>query len=113
MTPEPRLLASLMQAFYGIRSERLLMEQLNYNLLCSWFVDFSSDDSIWHPTTITKNSESLLNDQIRGRFLERLMATPEVKPMLSDQHISVDGTLLQVWASHASLDRIDGQVRAA
>ena len=107
--PEQLLLASLLQAFYGIRSERLLLEQLNYNLLFRWFVGLSPDDPIWHPTTFTKNRERLLNEQIMERFLEKLMAAPEVKPLLSDEHFSVDGTLLQAWASHASLERIDGQ----
>jgi transposase len=107
--PEQLLLASLLQAFYGIRSERLLLEQLNYNLLFRWFVGLSPDDPIWHPTTFTKNRERLLNDAVMGRFLERLMGAPEVQPLLSDEHFSVDGTLLQAWASHASLERIDGQ----
>ena len=107
--PEQLLLASLLQAFYGIRSERLLLEQLNYNLLFRWFVGLSPDDPIWHPTTFTKNRDRLLNDQVMGRFLEKLMAAPEVKPLLSDEHFSVDGTLLQAWASHASLERIDGE----
>ena len=107
--PEQLLLASLLQAFYGIRSERLLLEQLHYNLLFRWFVGLSPDDPIWHPTTFTKNRERLLNDQVMGRFLEKLMGAPEVKPLLSDEHFSVDGTLLQAWASHASLERIDGQ----
>jgi len=69
----------------------------------------SPDDPIWHPTTFTKNREKLLNDEVMGRFLEKLMAAPEVKPLLSDEHFSVDGTLLQAWASHASLERIDDQ----
>jgi transposase len=107
--PEQLLLASLFQAFYGIRSERLLLEPLNYNLLFRWFVGLSPDDPIWHPTTFTKNRERLLNEQIMERFLEKLMGAPEVKPLLSDEHFSVDGTLLQAWASHASLERIDGQ----
>ncbi|MBD1194670.1 IS5 family transposase [Vulcanococcus sp. Clear-D1] len=107
--PEQLLLASLLQAFYGIRSERLLLEQLNYNLLFRWFVGLSPDDPIWHPTTFTKNRERLLNEQVMGTFLEKLMAAPEVKPLLSDEHFSVDGTLLQAWASHASLERIDGE----
>jgi transposase len=107
--PEQLLLASLLQAFYGIRSERLLLEQLNYNLLFRWFVGLSPDDPIWHPTTFTKNRERLLNEQIMGRFLEKLMGAPEVKPLLSDEHFSVDGTLLQAWASHSSLERIDGE----
>jgi transposase len=107
--PEQLLLASLLQAFYGIRSERLLLEQLDYNLLFRWFVGLSPDDAIWHPTTFTKNRDRLLNDDVMGLFLEKLMGAPEVKPLLSDDHFSVDGTLLQAWASHASLKRIDGQ----
>lgn len=108
--PEQLLLASLLQAFYGIRSERLQLEELNYNLLYRWFVGLSPDDPSWHPTTFTKNRDRLLNEQIIERFLEKLMGAPEVKPLLSDEHFSVDGPLLQAWASHASLERIDGQV---
>ena len=86
-----------------------MLEQLNYNLLFRWFVGLSPDDPIWHPTTFTKNRERLLNEQVMGMFLGRLMGAPEIKPLLSDEHFSVDGTLLQAWASHASLERIDGQ----
>ena len=109
MPPEQLLLASLLQAFYGIRSERLLLEQLQYNLLFRWFVGLGPDDPIWHPTTFTKNRERLLNEELMERFLNKVMAAPEVQPLLSDEHFSVDGTLLQAWASHASLERIDGQ----
>ena len=107
--PEQLLLASLLQALYGIRSERLLLEQLHDNLLFRWFVGLSRDDPIWHPTTFTKNRERLLNDDVMGRFLEKLMGAPEVKPLLSNEHFSGDGTLLQAWASHASLERINGE----
>jgi transposase len=107
--PEQLMLASLLQAFYGIRSERLLLEQLHYNLLFRWFVGLSPDDPIWHPTTFTKNRERLLNDQEMGKFLEKLMGAPELKPLLSDENFSVDGTPLQAWASDASLKRIDGK----
>jgi hypothetical protein len=86
-----------------------LLEQLHYNLLFRWFVDLSPDDPIWHPTTFTKDREQLLNDEVMEKFLEKLMAAPEVKHLLSDEHFSVDGTLLQAWASHASLERIDGE----
>jgi hypothetical protein len=90
----------------------LLLEQLHYNLLFRWFVGLSPDNPIypiWHPTTFTKNRERLLNEQVMGRFLEKLMGAQEVKPLLSNEHFSVDGTLLQAWSSHASLGRIDGQ----
>jgi transposase len=73
-------LAALLQAFYGIRSERLLLEPLHYNLLFHWFVGLSPDDQIWHPTTFTKNRERLLNVQVMGRFREKLMGALEVKP---------------------------------
>jgi transposase len=77
--PEQLLLASLLQAFYGLRSERLLLEQLNYNLLFRWFVGLSPDDPIWHPTTFTKNRERLLNKEVMGAFLDTLLGLPEVK----------------------------------
>ncbi len=109
MLPEQLLLASLLQAFYGIRSEGLLLEQLNYNLLFRWFVDLSADDPIWHPTTFTENRERLLKEQVMGRFLEKLIEAPEVRPLPSGKHFSVDGSLLQAWASNASLERIEGQ----
>ena len=99
----------MLQAFYEIRFGRLILEQLHYNLLFRWFVGLSPDDPIWHPTTFTKNRERLLNDHVMGRFLEKLMGAPEAKPLLRDEHFLVDGTLLQAWASHASLERIDGQ----
>ncbi len=111
--PKQVLSASLLQAFYGICSERLLLEQLHYNLLFSWFVGLSPVNAIWHPTTFTKNRDRLLNDDVMGLFLEKLMSASEVKPLLSDQHFSVDGTLLQAWASHASLKRIVGQEDSA
>jgi transposase len=106
--PEQLLLALLLQAIYGIRSERMLIEQLDYNLLFRWFVGLNPDDPVWHPTTFTKNRERLLNEELMARFLELLMASPEVKPLLSSEHFSVDGTLLRAWASHSSLQRIDG-----
>lgn len=95
VSPEQLLLATLLQAVYGIRSERLLLEQLHYKLLFRWFVGLGAGDPIWHPTTFTKNREWLLNEQIMDRFLEKLMAAPEVKPPLSDEHFSVAGKLLQ------------------
>uniref|UniRef100_UPI001C240695 IS5 family transposase n=1 Tax=Synechococcus sp. CCY 9618 TaxID=2815602 RepID=UPI001C240695 len=106
--PEQLLLALLLQAIYGIRSERMLIEQLDYNLLFRWFVGLNPDDPVWHPTTFTKNRDRLLNEELMARFLELLMAAPEVKPLLSSEHFSVDGTLLRAWASHSSLERIDG-----
>jgi Transposase domain (DUF772) len=92
--------------------EQLLLEQLHDNLLFRWFVGLSPDDPIWHPTTFTNNRERLLNDHVMGRFLEKLMGAPKVKPLLSNEHFSVDGTFLQAWASHASLERIDRKTRS-
>ncbi|KEF41499.1 MAG: transposase [Cyanobium sp. CACIAM 14] len=106
--PEQLLLALLLQAIYGIRSERMLIEQLDYNLLFRWFVGLNPDDPVWHPTTFTKNRDRLLNEELMAKFLELLLAAPEVKPLLSSEHFSVDGTLLRAWASHSSLQRIEG-----
>ena len=106
--PEQLLLALLLQAIYAIRSERMLMEQLDYNLLFRWFVGLNPDDHVWHPTSFTKNRDRLLNEELMAKFLELLLAAPEVKPLLSSEHFSVDGTLLRAWASHSSLERIDG-----
>ena len=103
--PEQQLLALLLQAIYGIRSERMLMEQLDYNLLFRWFVGLNPDDPVWHPTTFTKNRDRMLNEELMAKFLELLLAAPEVKPLLSSEHFSVDGTLLRAWASHSSLER--------
>ena len=107
--PEQLLLATLLQAFYGIRRERLLLEQLQYNLLFRWFVGLDPDDPIWHPTTFIKNRERLLNEELMERFLNKVMAAPEVQSLLSDEHFFVDGTLPQAWASHAFLERIGAQ----
>ena len=106
--PDQLLLALLLQAIYGIRSERMLMEQLDYNLLFRWFVGLNPDDPVWHPTSFTKNCDRVLNEALMAKFLELLLAAPEVKPLLSSEHFSVDGTLLRAWASHSSLERIDG-----
>ena len=87
--------------FYGIRSERQLMEQLDYNLLYRWFVGLSPDDPVWDPTTFTKNRERLQNGDVFTKFMTRLRNHPQVRPLLSDEHFSVDGTLIEAWASLA------------
>ena len=76
--PEQLLLALLLQAMYGIHSERMLIEQLDYNLLFRWFVGLNPDDPVWHPTTFTKNRDRLLNEELMAKFLELLLASPEV-----------------------------------
>ena len=100
--PERLLSALLLQAFYGIRSERLLMEQLNYNLLFRWFAGLSPDDPVWDPTVFTKNRERLQQGDVFGKFMVRLLDHEKVKPLLSDEHFSVDGTLIEAWAGHKS-----------
>src|SRR5881628_218031 len=89
--PEQLLSALLLQVFYGIRSERQLMEQLAYNLLFRWFVGLSPDDPAWDATTFTKNRERLQHGDIFQKFMTRLLDHPQVKPLLSDEHFSVDG----------------------
>jgi transposase len=100
--PEQLLSALLLQVLYGIRSERLLMEQLDYNLLFRWFVGLSPDDRVWDPTSFTKNRERLQQGRVFDKFMATLLEQPKVKPLLSDEHFSVDGTLIEAWASHKS-----------
>lgn len=100
--PEQLFSALLLQVFYGVRSERQLMEQLNYNLLYRWFVGLSPDDPVWVPTTFTKNRDRLLDGDIFAKFMTKLLNHSEVKPLLSDEHFSVDGTLIEAWASQKS-----------
>jgi transposase len=106
--PEQLLSALLLQVFYGIRSERQLMEQLDYNLLYRWFVGLSLDDPVWDPTTFTKNRDRLQNGEVFAKFMARLLNHPQVKPLLSDEHFSVDGTLIEAWASQKSFRPKDG-----
>jgi hypothetical protein len=84
------------------------MEQLNYNLLFRWFVGLSPDDPVWDATTFTKNRNRLQRGNVFGKFMERLLDHPRVKPLLSDEHFSVDGTLIEAWASHKSFQPKDG-----
>jgi transposase len=106
--PEQLLSALLLQVFYGIRSERQLMEQLDYNLLYRWFVGLSPDDPVWDPTVFTKNRDRLQNGGIFAAFMNKLLNHPQVKPLLSDEHFSVDGTLIEAWASQKSFRPRDG-----
>ena len=106
--PEQLLSALLLQVFYGIRSERQLMEQLDYNLLYRWFVGLSPDDPVWDPTTFTKNRARLQSGDVFKRFMTRLLHHRQVKPLLSDEHFSVDGTLIEAWASQKSFRPRDG-----
>jgi transposase len=100
--PERLLRAALLQAFFSIRSERLLMEQLDYNLLYRWFVGLGVDDAVWDHSVFSKNRDRLLEADVAGKFLAAVLANPQVKPLLSDEHFSVDGTLIEAWASMKS-----------
>ena len=100
--PEKLLRALLLQVFYTIRSERQLMEQMDYNLLFRWFVGLSMDAPIWDVTVFTKNRERLLDGDIAARFLTAVLSQPRVKSLLSDEHFTVDGTLIEAWASMKS-----------
>jgi transposase len=93
--PEKLLRALLLQAFYSVRSERQLMEQLDYNLLFRWFVGLGVDDPVWDVTVFTKNRDRLLEGEIAAKFLRAVLAQPKVETLLSDEHFSVDGTLIQ------------------
>ena len=97
--PERLLRAALLQAFFSIRSERLLMEQLDYNLLYRWFVGLGVDDAVWNHSVFSKNRDRLLEADVAAKFLSAVLANPQVKPLLSDEHFSVDGTLIEAWAS--------------
>ena len=100
--PEKLLRALLLQALYTIRSERQLMEQLDYNLLFRWFVGLGMDDAVWSPTTFTKNRDRLLEGDIAAAFFEAVLIHADTERLLSDEHFTVDGTLLEAWASQKS-----------
>jgi transposase len=106
--PEKLLRALLLQAFYGIRSERQLMEQLDYNLLFRWFVGLSMDASIWDATVYSKNRDRLIEGDVAARFMQAVLGNHRVKTLLSDEHFSVDGTLIDAWASMKSFRPKDG-----
>ena len=100
--PEQLLRALLLQMLYSVRSERLLMEELDYSVLYRWFVGLSLDDPIWDATTFTKNRDRLLDGDIADAFFAEVLAAITQEGLLSDEHFTVDGTLLEAWASHKS-----------
>jgi transposase len=106
--PEKLLRAMLLQAFYSIRSERLLMERLEYDLLFRWFVGIGVDDAAWDHSVFSKNRDRLLEGDIAAQFLAAVLAQPKVKKLLSSDHFSVDGTLIEAWASMKSIKPKDG-----
>jgi transposase len=107
IAPERLLRALLLQVLYSVRSERLLMEQLDYNLLFRWFVGLKADDPIWDATVFTKNRQRLLDGDMARAFFERVVAQARERGLLSDEHFTVDGTLIEAWASLKSFKRND------
>jgi transposase len=107
--PEQLLRAQLLQILYTIRSERQLMEQLDYNLLFRWFVGLNMDDPVWDPTVFIKNRQRLLEGEVATAFLERVVALAQQRGLLSGEHFTVDGTLIEAWASLKSFKRKDGE----
>jgi transposase len=104
--PERLLRALLLQVFYSIRSERMLMEQLEYNLLFRWFVGLEIDDEVWNHAVFSKNRERLLNQEVAQSFFARVKA--QAAGLMSDEHFTVDGTLIEAWASQKSFQKKDG-----
>jgi len=104
--PERLLRALLLQVFYSIRSERMLMEQLHYNLLFRWFVGMEMDEPVWNHAVFSKNRERLLNQEVARSFFTRVLKQAE--GYLSDEHFTVDGTLIEAWASQKSFQKKDG-----
>jgi transposase len=105
--PEQLLRALLIQSLYTVRSERLLMEEIDYSVLYRWFVGLSMDDPIWSPTTFSKNRDRLLESDIAAAFFDGVLAQARAAGLLSDEHFTVDGTLLDAWASLKSFRRKD------
>lgn len=108
IAPEKLVRALLLQAFYSVRSERQLMEQLAYNLLFRWFVGLSMDTPVWDVTVFTKNRDRLLDGAVAAKFMTAVLSQGRVRKLLSDEHFSVDGTLIEAWASMKSFRPKDG-----
>jgi transposase len=107
--PEKLLRALLLQMLYSIRSERLLMEEIDYSILFRWFVGMNLDDQVWNPTTFTKNRERLLDADVARQFLSEVVAEAKSHGWASDEHFTVDGTLLEAWASLKSFRARDAK----
>src|SRR5258706_14203266 len=99
IAPEYVLRALLLQVLFSVRSERQLVEQIDYNLLFRWFVGLGMDDAVWDHSTFSKNRDRLLDADVAAKFLEAVLRHPKVKRFLSDDHFSVDGALVEAWAS--------------
>ena len=102
IAPERLIRAKLIQILFSVRSELQLMEQMQYNLLFRWFVGLGIDDPLWVPTVFTKNRDRLLTTEMSRKVLAAILAHRDVAPLLSDEHFSVDGTLIKAWASMKS-----------
>src|SRR5450755_2996333 len=107
--PERLLRALLLQVLYTVRSERMMMEQLDYNVLYRWFVGLNMDDAIWDVTVFTKNRERFLNGDIAEKFFGAVLGQARAAGYLSEDHFTVDGTLIEAWASHKSFKPKDEQ----
>jgi transposase len=107
--PEKLLRALLLQVLYSVRSERMLMEQLDYNLLFRWFVGLEMDDPVWNASTFSKNRDRLLTGEIADKFFEGVLARAQESELLSNEHFTVDGTLIEAWAGHKSFQPRRGQ----
>lgn len=107
--PEMLLKALFLQILYGIRSERLLLEQIDFNFLYRWFVGMKSDDKIWDETVFSKNRDRLLKGEIADKLFEKVIALANKKNLVSDEHFTVDGTLVEAWASLKSFQKKDGK----
>jgi len=105
--PERLLRALLLQMLYSVRSERMLMEQLEYNLLFRWFVGLSANEPVWHPTVFTKNRDRLVEGAVAEQFFSLIVRQARDKRLLSDEHFTVDGTLVEAWAGQKSFQRKD------
>lgn len=108
IAPERLLRALVLQVLYSIRSERLLVEELDYNLLYRWFVGLSADEPVWERSTFSKNRDRLMHGDIGRKFFDRVLAQARAAGLTSDEHFSVDGTLIDAWASQKSFRRKDG-----
>ena len=111
--PEQLLRALLLQALYTVRSERLLMEEIDYSILFRWFIGLSLDEPIWSPTTFSKNRDRLLNGDIASAFFDAVLRQAREAALLSDEHFTVDGTLLEAWAGLKSFQRTDADPTGA
>jgi len=109
IAPEKLLRAQLLQMFYSVRSERLLMEEMDYNLLFRWFVGLNADDEVWDPTVFSKNRDRLLEADVAKEFLLQVIEQARIRGLTSDEHFTVDGTLLEAWASLKSFQPKTGE----